>query len=162
MLADRIVVVRDGQIEQIGTPDEVYLHPTTRFVADFFGENNLISGRVVADDAGVIVVDTVIGLLRAQTFAWRPTVGQGALLAFRPERLHITGAETAANVVAATLTDIRFLGPNRMLELRPDVGTGEVIRVRELANALPPPIGQKVMVCWSAADTMLIRPDRNG
>jgi len=162
VLADRIVVVRDGRIEQIGTPDEVYLYPTTHFVADFFGENNIISGQVVGDDAGGVAVESAIGRLRAKARVWRPVVGERALLAFRPERLHIAGAETAPNAVAATLADIRFLGPNRMLELRPEVGAGEVIRVRELASASPASIGERVIVRWSVADTTLIRPDANG
>jgi ABC-type Fe3+/spermidine/putrescine transport system ATPase subunit len=154
--------VRDGRIEQIGTPSEVYLHPATRFVADFFGENNLVAGQVVGDADGTTVVDTPIGRLHAQTRGWRPTSGEAAFLAFRPERMHIKGAEMLENAVAATLTDIRFLGPNHMLELRPEAASAEPIRVRELASASPPAIGQKIMLRWSKADTTLIPADAHG
>lgn len=159
VLADRVVVVREGRIEQIGTPDEVYLYPATRFVADFFGENNIISGKVAWDVGGLIGVETTMGLLQAEARAWRPRLGEPVLLAFRPERLHIAGDVAAANAVTATLSDIRFLGPNRMLELRPDAVPADIVRVRELANASPAVVGQKFMIRWAAADTTLIRPD---
>jgi spermidine/putrescine transport system ATP-binding protein len=57
-MADRIVIMRDGWVEQIGTPTEVYQRPVSRFVADFFGAANFFRGRVerVVNGASLVVV----------------------------------------------------------------------------------------------------------
>jgi spermidine/putrescine transport system ATP-binding protein len=54
-LSDRIAVMNDGRIEQIGPPEEIYREPASQFVADFIGDTNLLSGRVVERDGGPLV-----------------------------------------------------------------------------------------------------------
>ena len=61
-MSDRIAVMNQGLIEQIGTPKDIYFHPRTRFVAGFFGDNNLIEGV----QAGAGMIDTACGLLPAR------------------------------------------------------------------------------------------------
>jgi iron(III) transport system ATP-binding protein len=68
-LGDRVVVMRAGRIEQVGSPEEVYKRPRTRFAADFMGIPNLMDGIVRATDATGIAVDTAIGTLSARS--WR-------------------------------------------------------------------------------------------
>ena len=70
MLGDRVAVLREGRIEQVGTPDELYRHPQTRWVAGFVGEANLVRGRLRSDGT----VDTLLG---------RVPVGVGAVRADR-------------------------------------------------------------------------------
>jgi len=64
-LADRIVVLDNGHIAQIGSPQEVYEHPESRYVASFVGETNHLTGTVVDRDAAGITVDTSLGTVRA-------------------------------------------------------------------------------------------------
>ncbi len=59
--ADRVVVMNRGQIEQIGTPREIYLWPQTRFAAEFVGSNNLLEGRVASVDGELIALDCEFG-----------------------------------------------------------------------------------------------------
>ena len=59
--ADRVVVMNRGQIEQIGTPREIYLWPQTRFAAEFVGSNNLLEGRVTSVEGELIELDCDVG-----------------------------------------------------------------------------------------------------
>ncbi len=64
-LSDRVAVMKDGRVLQIGAPKELYERPRTRFVADFVGTNNLVPGRVSERAGAELVVDTAVGRLRA-------------------------------------------------------------------------------------------------
>ena len=92
-LGDRVVVMRAGQIEQVGSPEDVYRRPRTRFAADFVGIPNLIEGTVRAVDASGIAVDTVIGTL--QTGGWRRdwTAGARCTVAVRPTLIGLEAGE---------------------------------------------------------------------
>lgn len=95
-IADRLAVLRDGHIEQIGTPQEVYRRPANRFVASFIGETNFVAGRVVS--CGEFVgVATPMGTLQAAppATADAPVVGQAVTLSLRPEALRVDPAPAA-------------------------------------------------------------------
>src|SRR5690348_5267866 len=64
-VADRIAVMRDGRVSQVGTPSDLYHRPLTSFVADFIGETNLLRGRIIERDAQTIRVQTEAGIIRA-------------------------------------------------------------------------------------------------
>jgi len=104
-MADRIVVMKEGQIEQIGTPDEVYTRPATPFVADFVGKTNLLPATP-AGGSGVQV--------GPQRFACtvNGAAGQGNLrLFFRPEDVVVRGVDGAtANSATATVEKVEYLG----------------------------------------------------
>ena len=92
-LADRVVVMRAGRIEQVGSPEDVYRRPRTRFCADFVGIPNLLEGRVRSVSGAAIVVDTVVGVLAARS--WRADWAEGARcsVAVRPSLLGIRDAQ---------------------------------------------------------------------
>ena len=85
--ADRLAVMHDGRIEQIGTPETVYQHPQTPFVADFLGATNLIAGEAEGDYA-----ETYLG-----RFQIVPAVQGEVLLSIRPEHLLMAQPETAGH-----------------------------------------------------------------
>src|SRR5207244_11138145 len=64
-VADRIAVLKDGKLIQVGTPGELYHRPNCSFVADFIGHTNLIKGTVVGREQGLVRVDTPVGSLSA-------------------------------------------------------------------------------------------------
>ncbi len=84
-IADRLAVMRDGRIEQIGTPAEVYRHPVNAFVAGFIGEGNFIDGSVLRDDGTLLRIRTAAGLLAATATADAPPPGTAVRLCIRPE-----------------------------------------------------------------------------
>jgi putative spermidine/putrescine transport system ATP-binding protein len=93
-MADRIVVMRDGKIEQVGRPDEVYREPETPFVASFIGTMNQIEGTVTG------------GTFRDGAFSLPVAVGDGpAILAVRPEALGIKTTEASANAIIHRVVD---------------------------------------------------------
>src|SRR5262245_7753290 len=95
-LGDRVVVMRAGKIEQVGTPEEVYKRPRTRFTADFMGIPNLVDGTVGSVTPDGVVVETVLGPL--QTRSWRRDriVGERCTVAVRPTLLSFTAAQSGA------------------------------------------------------------------
>jgi iron(III) transport system ATP-binding protein len=102
-MADRIVVMKDGGIEQIGTPGEVYLDPATPFVADFVGKTNLLPAT--AADEGRVQVG-------AQQLQCDTNGTRGSLrVFFRPEAVQVRGVNgTTPNAADATIEKIEFLG----------------------------------------------------
>ncbi len=112
-ISDRIVVMRDGVIEQVGTPAEIYDRPRNTFVADFVGSANLIRGRRRPDleRDGLVVIQTPGGALVHSTSPDR-RVGAEALMAVRTVRLRLERArpETAVNAWPARIRQRVFQG----------------------------------------------------
>ncbi len=106
-MADRIVVMNQGVIEQIGTPTEIYRHPATLFVADFIGETNRISAR---HEAGAVTVGRTILETRQPGL----TDGQQVVVVVRPEDIlpHARGHEEVAkpNHLSVRIEGMEFLG----------------------------------------------------
>jgi lactose/L-arabinose transport system ATP-binding protein len=97
-LADRIVVLRDGRIEQVGTPMQLYLNPDNVFVAGFIGspKMNLMDGRISALSADCACVDIpglAPGSFELPALRSRPAVGTEVTVGFRPEHIHETGEQ---------------------------------------------------------------------
>jgi iron(III) transport system ATP-binding protein len=85
VMSNRIAVMNEGRIEQIGKPREIYTKPATRFVAEFIGTSNFIEAKVVAVDGDEVVVDTAPGRLVARKVERVPAVGDTVLISIRPE-----------------------------------------------------------------------------
>jgi putative spermidine/putrescine transport system ATP-binding protein len=115
-MADRVVVMREGRIEQAGTPRQLYEAPRTRWVAAFVGRANLWDG-VVREAA----VETPIGLLRAG--ALRLPHGTRVTVVVRPEGVRLGAAPDGANTFRGRLVRDRFLGATRRYDLEVSGGT---------------------------------------
>jgi spermidine/putrescine transport system ATP-binding protein len=87
-MSDRVAVMSQGHVEQVGQSADIYNHPETPFVASFVGENNLLGGRVAAADGKEAVVDTAFGRL-AGLNPRGLAAGEEAYLFVRPERLRL-------------------------------------------------------------------------
>src|SRR3546814_11049133 len=98
-MSDRIAVMSQGVIQQVGTGTEVYENSQTAFVASFVGENNPFTGKVVAADGGHAVVETAFGPLRGRNLGGLGA-GSHAMLFVRPESLGlVNGHAPAENVI---------------------------------------------------------------
>lgn len=152
-MADRVVIMSDGEISQIGAPRDIYRTPANRFVAEFVGRNNILSGKVSQVDAGEAVVETSLGKLR---------VGLGT--GERPEedaeisfviaadlvRLSETAPETG-NRVPVTLISEEFIGSVVTLFLESSDGTEfkAQLQERELAD-IDLKSGRELYLSWPA------------
>ena len=129
-MSDRIAVMSDGHVQQIGTPREIYEAPANRFVADFIGETNLIEVPVLGIEGGMAEVSLPGGrALRCPTPLTGP-VGQG-VLSLRPERIDLCAPGEADLVVTAT--DQVYLGTD--IQLKATLTGGQELTIR-LQNAL--------------------------
>jgi spermidine/putrescine transport system ATP-binding protein len=109
-MSDRVAVMSQGNIEQIGESYDVYDHPKTPFVASFVGESNLFPGRVAAVQNGSARIDTGFGPMVGSN-PHGLAVGQNALLFIRPERMRLSPPNGESdNVVASTVAGQMFEG----------------------------------------------------
>jgi ABC-type Fe3+/spermidine/putrescine transport system ATPase subunit len=126
-LADRIVILDEGNIVQVGPPDETYRQPATPRVADFLGAVNWLTGVVGADST----IETPIGTLRGICHGRR--VGARVLTGIRPEsvELAVAAGSPYANTFEARVNDVMFLGEYTLYQMH--VG-GQPLVVRSLAH----------------------------
>jgi iron(III) transport system ATP-binding protein len=157
-LSDRVAVMKDGRVLQVGKPKELYERPRTRFVADFVGTNNLVPGRVSGRAGAELMVDTAVGTLRAVSDV---AVGERCVLAIRPENVAVdAGAESGAgNVVRGRVSFVSYLGS----ALRYDVeaGAGQTFKadIRDPWHHEPLSIGREVAVSFPASVTLAVAED---
>jgi len=107
-ISDRIVVMYDGKIEQVGTPFEIYNFPQTAFVANFVGTLNTAVAEVVDPTKRLLRIDGV--QLESAEVMDDKHVGDKVTIAIRPERFNFIAQERKANVLDCTIDNITFLG----------------------------------------------------
>jgi iron(III) transport system ATP-binding protein len=140
-MADRIVVMRRGQVEQVGPPEQIYFQPATAFVARFFGETDRILTKVKKG-----IVPTAFGPLQAVGLEEGSAVE--VLIRWEGVRLAVTGDKA----VAARVIESRLLGPNSVLHLCMDEGRPTHLHghARVAGRCLPQP-GAQVQVTLDPA-----------
>jgi spermidine/putrescine transport system ATP-binding protein len=119
-MSDRIAVMSEGRVEQVGTPEEIYHSPATAFVASFIGTANLLPATIASVHADRVEVELAAGgsavvPLRPDDFASRtlPVAGEAVVVMIRPERLRLSldVGNDGPNGISATLTELIFQGP---------------------------------------------------
>jgi spermidine/putrescine transport system ATP-binding protein len=112
-MSDRIALMRNGKIEQLSAPREMYEQPLTRYVADFIGETNLLSGKIATEtdrrtdgQVSVSVAGRTLGA--SATRPWQ--AGDSAWLAIRPEHLAPAESGSAPNQLQVTVREVVFTG----------------------------------------------------
>jgi iron(III) transport system ATP-binding protein len=117
-VADRIAVLKDGKLAQVGTPGELYHKPASSFVADFIGHTNLLSGRVIERTGDAVCVDTPAGRFLASGGgeASRPdALPDDVTVSIRPEQMRLTRGNrptdpTGRNFLTGRPVETTFLG----------------------------------------------------
>ncbi len=148
-MADRVVVLNQGRIEQIGTPAEIYDRPQTRFVADFIGTSNFISGQMTHADGGEAIFTAASGLRLAVDGAAQQA-GAG-VLAVRPEKIEFT-VPGAPGAVAAVISDITRLASIIEYTLTLDPGDEIIVREQRRPGLEERPVQSRVAVRWRSED----------
>ena len=119
-LADRVVVMRDGRVEQIGTPDAIYNQPASVFVAGFIGAPtmNLVAARLdQRDDALVVALGSEAAFVVPEVRAagYRDWLGKDVIFGLRPEHLAWTPAEADATAIEVTASVVEPLGADTLV-----------------------------------------------
>jgi iron(III) transport system ATP-binding protein len=113
-LADRIAVVQDGRVAQLGTPRQIYEQPGSRYVATFVGVSNEIPGTLASRQSnGLAAVDSAVGSVTGRAPDEAVAGGADVVALFRPERCRLTRSEPdTVNRWPVTVDASLFLGPN--------------------------------------------------
>jgi iron(III) transport system ATP-binding protein len=155
VLGDRIGVMRDGKLLQMGTPDQIYNRPADLFVANFTGATNELTGTMIARSGEFGVVDLGEGH-QAEVALLHPLAsGEKARIALRPENIAI-GKADGGNIFPARVLDRRYQGTQTVYEI--DL-LGRRLEALELGTAARHQVGAETTVslpregCWAYRDT---------
>jgi len=158
ILADRIGVMNQGRLMQVGAPADIYERPNSRWVADFVGDVNLIEGRIAE---GGRVLEGTSGIFRiAGASGFAP--GTAAWLALRPEKAHIAPqapAERDVTIVTGNVAEIGYRGGVSIYKVRLADGSVMKAAVPNAARGLDRPIaaGDKVWLWWPDGAAVLLK-----
>jgi len=132
--ADRIAIMEEGKISQVGTPWEIYQSPSSASVAEFIGETNLFEGTMEGDTSRehLVSVATAHGRFwgRASPKDWKPRRGEKVYVSIRPECLKLSSVRDSINCLNGKLVDMSYMGELVQYHLR--AANGLTIRISEL------------------------------
>jgi len=153
-LSDRVVVMSDGRIEQIGSPSEIYNFPATSFVASFVGTLNLLAARVVDPSAGRLSVEGQE--IRAAKPISGARSGEIVSVALRPESISLEEGPEGTNRLRGPVVDVSFLGS--IVRLRIRLGDGPTVSLDTFndPNLTLPPIGEAVTVSFPPEASLVL------
>jgi putative spermidine/putrescine transport system ATP-binding protein len=161
-MSDRIVIMREGRIEQIGKPEEVYQHPASRFIASFLGASNFFRGRVTGVAGGTATVSVPRGPV-LNLHADRAT-GSDVTVALRPEAVSIAPFETGdgvglPNTTPAIVEQIIYHGFVTHLHLRLPNGDPLLAFLRNgmRLDGLPISPGMRLTARWTDDAAQIVR-----
>ena len=172
-MSDRIAVMSQGHVLQVGPAEEIYERPASRFVADFIGETNLLPVRILGVSGGIAAVALPCGAT-AGGRAGAAVAGTDATLAVRPERITIGSSDDATPSLKAgaddlarpsgrvaagldgTLTEAVYLGSATQYVVALPDGTRVTVRRPATASNAPLAPGASVRLSWSTADATVL------
>jgi spermidine/putrescine transport system ATP-binding protein len=158
-MSDRIAIMNGGRVEQLGTPEELYERPRTRFVADFIGTSNLLSGAIESV-AGAMAVVRLAGGERCVTATQRDLgVGHAVELSVRPEAVTLralngTGPSGVVGTIQGTIEQAAYLGGNIQYLVRSPSGLSLTALAPKSGDRIP--VGGGVEVTWSPGDALVL------
>jgi spermidine/putrescine ABC transporter ATP-binding subunit len=152
-MADRIAVMNDGRIEQIGTPEEIYRRPNSRFVADFIGESNFLEvervgdGRVLAPDGSIVACSE------------RSATWKRATLMIRPEAVRVISGNGHREGLAGRVVSSSFLGSFTRVAVECDSAGTQISAALPGESAALLANGETATVTWAADDAVVLDPE---
>ncbi|WP_160009718.1 ABC transporter ATP-binding protein [Rhizobium sp. 18055] len=155
-LADIIVIMNDGKIEQAATPRKVFEEPATAFVARFMGDHNVLTGRVTASKGGVVTLEVPEG----QSFSVRgadKAIGEVVDIGIRTDRVRLDTAADKTLGFNGIISNIEYRGASVKITV---VGAGSddftVIATDGDYFAKPASVGDAVSLSWALEDAVLL------
>ncbi|MGE3876704.1 MAG: ABC transporter ATP-binding protein [Parvibaculaceae bacterium] len=156
-MADRVAIMAEGRLQQVGPPREVYRSPANRFVAEFVGANNILSGRVASFEKGMAAIATPVGTLRA---AAPDTVkpGDPVAVVVSADRIAIGDSQREdENAITGTVISEEFVGA--FVTLHVDIGEGKNFRAQLQQHALEglgAVRGKRLTLRWKPEHTVIL------
>jgi putrescine transport system ATP-binding protein len=160
-MATRLAVMEHGKLRQLGTPEEVYESPASRFVADFIGAANLFEGVVASSTADGVLIDSSEAGARLAVEPYGRAIEDASIaLAVRPEKIAVTAIMPAgaANLLRGTVREIGYAGDVSVLKVA--LPSGKIVRAA-IGNASRTErrvfaAGEEVWLSWPARNAVLL------
>jgi spermidine/putrescine transport system ATP-binding protein len=158
-LSDRIAVMNQGKIEQVGSPKEIYDQPRTAFVADFIGDTNLFSGRIAAQAGSNLQILTVTGLKIVVQQELNAVSGslEAVVVSVRPEKIHVSFdvPSTQVNCFEGRLKHVRYLGTH--VHYVVELLSGDRLTVVQPSQVSSlPDAHAPIYIYWAATDCLAL------
>jgi len=163
-MSDRLVVMRQGRIEGIGSPQDVYDNPSTEFVATFLGASNLLAGKVAGQSAGVTTIALTAGSTLDVPTSRLPTSlsGPDVKVGVRPEkiRIHVYDSNfvAAGNSLRGRVRVSTFTGVGNQYLVETTSGDDITVYAQNIGEELAPRSGEEVVLSWPIEHTFAVRP----
>ncbi len=151
-LSDRICLMNHAEIEQLGTPEDIYARPRTAFAADFIGLSNILKGEIVADGAGPARIVTAHGAFRLPDGPSPVPPGGSAALVVRPEHLELD--PIGENRIRGEICEMVYAGSETRVLIM--LGNGDTLIVRLPPAARVPRLGETVTLGWALNAAVLV------
>jgi spermidine/putrescine transport system ATP-binding protein len=161
-MSDRIAVMNEGRILQLGAPEEIYERPRSRFVADFIGQTNFIECDVLGPDGRFVACRTAGGETIRAIPAVEAPAGGTITVAVRPEKVSLDaeapgGLSANWNRLTGTLTEVIYLGTHTQLVVAlPGEGQIVVHRQNRMLGETEPSTGQQLTVAFDPASATVL------
>lgn len=153
-MSDRIAVMKDGIIHQIGTPNEIYERPKTPFVASFIGEMNFLNAKVIEKSGDLIKLDISGQTVSCKSCSKNFNIGEDVLFCIRPEKVHINPKGKVDNIISSRLIRVIYRGNN--LEIRSSIKDLEFRAISESKTwDSSNTIGESINFGWGIEDALI-------
>ena len=162
-MADTIAVMNEGEIEQMGSPAELYDNPETAFVANFLGQSNLLKGTIVGQDGDNHVVDLhgqKIALAKKRSHAVDNSIYAG----IRPEKFRISRLDTSVTgnvLTGGKIEDVSYIGVSTQYQVMMPWGQEVMVFEQNDDGVAPFNVGESVNISWEPIFTFGLRGDED-
>ncbi len=162
-MADTIAVMNEGEIEQMGSPADLYDNPKTAFVANFLGQSNLIKGRIEGTDGDNLVVD-LFGQKIAMPKNRSHAVDNSIFAGIRPEKFRISRLATATSgniLTGGKIEDVSYIGVSTQYQVLMPWGQELMVFEQNDDGVAPFNVGEDVNISWESGFTFALRGDED-
>ena len=157
-ISDRMAVLESGRVAQIGTPEEIFRRPRSKFVAGFIGETNFLPGRIQrASGGGQAVVETPVGTFEGFVGDpnWVPRPGEEAILSIRPECWVLHKDRAAGNCANGRIGEAVYLGEVAQYRFAAGAHSLKILELNPHPSARPP--GSEFFASVRSGDVAVLR-----
>ncbi|MHC4946774.1 MAG: ABC transporter ATP-binding protein [Planctomycetota bacterium] len=153
-VADEIALLRDGRVEQVGAPRELYDRPVNRFAASFLGDTNLLPAVVAGAEGGAVRLETPAGPLLSTAGMTRTPKGGNVTCSIRPEAIRTAAPGATGNVLRGVRRDRVYLGPAARSTL--ELSGGQAVRILEPGPSRDAATATEMVVAVDPDDVVIL------
>ncbi len=155
-MSDRIAIMREGQFEQIGSPEEIYERPATRFAAGFIGQTNLIEMKVASIESDGMILEYHGAKIPARKADFDVKPGETVSLSLRTERIGFAREPMGPCALPGVLKSRHYAGGSMRAVIRLDSGV-EALVLCQSAERAQGEIGERVFLSWNRDEAPVVR-----